>query len=238
MRSRELIQEALSKVVFHATTLDAAASILKSNQIKGSRDGSDYYVSFSRNRTGEYPKFMGDNLQGTSEPIVVLEFDGNMLSSKHKASPINPFYDPDDDYGIRAANFQEDRLHLGRQQFLAFRNNAVRLIHVIVNGDANTNLVSWLKSGGKVRFYKDILAFMTRKTMDKPTTKFSWSDVVDMIDQLSYTTSPAKVATLKRDLRVYISSVKDQSTYNAIGREFYSITMERKRTLEEYLDMF
>lgn len=238
MRAIELIQEALSKVVFHATTLEGGMKILKTRQLIGSRDGGDYYVSFSRNRTGEYPKYIGADLQGTSEPIVIIEFNGDMLSAKHRANPVNPFYDPDDDYGIRAINFQEDRLHLGRKEFLSFSDAAVQKIHVIVNGDRNIPKIASLKSGGKVLFYKNLVGFMTRKPIEKPVYRITWSEAIDLIDQLSYTTSPDKVRTIKRALKSYANNVADQSTLNALGREFYKITMQRQRTIDDYLDMF
>lgn len=193
MRISELLTESLSSVVFHATTVEAAYNIIRNNKMKGSRspDGNGFYISFARNRTGEYPKYMGADMRGTDKPIVVFEFDGRMISSNNKASPINPFYSKEDDeegYDTRAINYQEDRLFLGDSQFLNLKKGSIRKIHVIVNGNTAENLrmVQSFNENKMVAFYATLRDFMQRKQSPKPSLQLTWDDVVDHVDSLLY----------------------------------------------------
>lgn len=193
MRISELLTESLSSVVFHATTVDGANEIIRTGVLKGSKfhDGAGYYVSFARNRTGEYPKYMGLDMRGTSQPIVVFEFDGRILDSNHKASPINPFYSKEDDedgYDMKSINYQEDRLFLGKDKFLKIKKSSIRKLHVIVNGSRaeNIRMVQSFNENKMVDFYATLRDFMQRKQSPKPSLQLTWNDVVDHVDSLLY----------------------------------------------------
>lgn len=189
MRISELLTESLSSVVFHATTADGANEIIRTGVLKGSKSGSGYYISFARNRTGDYPKYMGPDMKGTSQPIVVFEFDGRILSSNNKASPIDPFYAKEDDdyWGYeRTINYQEDRLFLGKDKFLKIKKTAVRKLHVIVNGSTaeNLKLVQSFNENKMVTFYATLRDFMQRKQSPKPSLQLTWNEVVNHIEAL------------------------------------------------------
>lgn len=191
MRISELLTESLSSVVFHATTVDGANEIIRTGVLKGSKshDGSGYYVSFARNRTGDYPKYMGPDMRGTSQPIVVFEFDGRILDNTHKTSPINPFYNKEDDedgYDMKSINYQEDRIFLGKDKFLKIKKTAIRKLHVIVNGDTAENLrmVQSFNENKMVAFYATLRDFMQRKKSPKPSLQLTWNEVVNHIESL------------------------------------------------------
>lgn len=96
---KEKLTEALSSVVFHATSVPSAIKILSTyNQgfvkLKASTDQKEYYISFARNRTGEFPEV---NFTG---PFVVFEMDGNLLSHYGKGSAVDSFQEPGGYEGI------------------------------------------------------------------------------------------------------------------------------------------
>lgn len=193
MRISELLTESLSSVVFHATTVDGANEIIRTGVLKGSKlpDGSGHYISFARNRTGDYPKYMGPDMQGTSSPIVVFELDGRILSSNNKASPINPFYSKEDDedgYDMKSINYQEDRLFLGNSKFIKIKKSAIRKMHVIVNGLSadNIRIVQSFNENKFVSFYATLRDFMQRKTTQKPSIQIDWDSVVGYIEDILY----------------------------------------------------
>lgn len=191
MRISELLTESLSSVVFHTTTVDGASEIIRTGVLKGSKlpDGSGYYISFARNRTGDYPKYMGPDMRGTSQPIVVFELDGRVLSSNNKASPVNPFYSKEDDedgYDMKSIDYQEDRLFLGNSKFLKIKKSAVRKMHVIVNGLGadNIRIVQRFNENKFVSFYATLRDFMQRKQSPKPSLQLTWNEVVNHIESL------------------------------------------------------
>lgn len=225
VRVAELLTESLSSVVFHATTVSGANEIIRTGMLKGSRlpDRSGYYVSFSRNRTGDYPKYMGPDMRGTSEPIVIFEFDGRILDSNHKASPINPFYSKEDDedgYNMKSINYQEDRIFLGKDKFLKIKKTAIRKLHVVVNGNTAENLrmVQSFNENKMVAFYATLRDFMQRKQSPKPSLQLTWDDVVDHVDSLLYNRRSA-----------------DKIAASAAIRQFSLMSRENHRKVLSYL---
>jgi hypothetical protein len=191
MRISELLTESLSTVVFHATTVDGANEIIRTGALKGSKLNNEYFISFARNRTGDYPKYMGANMEGTTAPIVVFELDGRIISSNHKSSPVDPFYDKQDEerWGYeRTINYQEDRLALGSDKFLKIKKSAIRKLHVIVNGSSveNVRLVQGFNENRMVAFYSSLRDFMQRKQSKKPSVQLEWKDVVAHIESLLF----------------------------------------------------
>jgi hypothetical protein len=92
MKLQQLL-EALSSIVYHATTLDSAFNIIKdgkfilSNSIgnrieaKHAPDGYPYYLSTTRSKTGAY--------HSGGDYKVVFVLDGNFYNQHHKSNPVS-----------------------------------------------------------------------------------------------------------------------------------------------------
>lgn len=240
MRIRGILEEGLSKILFHATSIRGASSIFKNKSIKASRLGDSNYVSFSRNRTGQYPLFMGDDMRGTQDPIIVFEFDGGMIGANHRASAIDPFHDEhdasDDWSARRGINYQEDRVFLGKKSELNFNDRAIRKIHVIVNGDSPTNnLAVQGFNGPRVEFYQTIRDFMQGKSIEKPSATLSWAEVQGAIESFLYNSSRKNKEEQEKKIAAY-AKVSRENLINVLRFVYQETGSKYNRLLDFFSD--
>lgn len=245
MKLSGILEESLSHVVFHATTLKGARGILRDKIVLGSQAPDGYYISFSRNRTGDYPKFLGADMKGSKDPIVVFEFDGKSVGANHKGRPIDSFHDQtgteyDDSYGYKpkvGINYQEDRLFLGKNEDrLKIKDSDIRRIDVIINGMTKDNVqkASKFKGNPKVRFYATIRDFMQRNAIEAPVVDVTYGEVHDAIVSYIYTNNKEKRAEFKDTILAYAR--RDIKHAQDVARLFFSETGDRHTTIQGYLD--
>ena len=113
MRLFDLLNEAVSSVVYHYTNLDAASKILTTGQFalsstlgsieeKYSPPGYPYFLSTTRTRRGGYHSIaIGDG-------AAMFNLDGNYYNQRYKGGPIDYWGDRHNDYGRTAE--AEDRI--------------------------------------------------------------------------------------------------------------------------------
>lgn len=178
---KEKLTEALSSVVFHATSVPSAIKILSTyNQgfvkLKASADQKQYYISFARNRTGEFPEV---NFQG---PFVVLEMDGNAINHYGKGKAIDSFQEPGEYEGPSIHDYQEDRLILKKPE-LDLKSRVIKKVHVVVNGLTPQNIakVRTFYESDLVAFYATLRDFKQGKTIEKPSAVMDVHQLTDEI---------------------------------------------------------
>ena len=89
------LNENLSDIVYHFTTIDALVNILKTNKmfcqsiLAGSADDMDsknlFYISFTRNKS----PYEGWGYHMSYGDCVRIEFDGTLLNQRYKGGPVN-----------------------------------------------------------------------------------------------------------------------------------------------------
>lgn len=132
--------EGVSAVLFHATSPANAVKAVSSGVMYGFQLNGEYVLSFARSRTGQYPEFMGDDMVGTDEPIVVLELNGRRLGERYKGKAIDAAAPAPGDYDYgdysKTIDYMEDRLVSKKQQFDIMPGTFIRA-HLIQNGKGN-----------------------------------------------------------------------------------------------------
>lgn len=133
MKSKEIVNEGLSPVLYHSTTEVAARAILHSDEFKLSTTEDNiqrksnsagrypYYMSFSRSRSNGYVRM--------SEMTVILTIDGRRLSNLHPGGPIDYFHYHSD---IKfKSDEMEDRL-LSKSPTVDNAGRYIKLIEVLL----------------------------------------------------------------------------------------------------------
>ena len=134
MRLNELINEGLSRVLYHSTTDAALNSILHDNRFRLSQTESEvsgsknnkagtyrYYMSFSRSRSNEYIR--------VAQMTVILTIDGAKLSQRYVGEPIDFFHH--DAGATTKFDEMEDRL-LSNRQFITNAGQYIRRIEILL----------------------------------------------------------------------------------------------------------
>jgi 2'-5' RNA ligase len=146
LNNKPQLNEGVSSIVYHFTTIDNLVDILEENRMKASKASSDpkdsfeeplrkgygkYFISLSRTRTTKlgYGSFFGE---------VRIEFDGNILNYNHFGAPFNY-------YNLTSRNVSrkekrknikdfeyEDRLYL-RGEYLDNINRYITRIDILTN---------------------------------------------------------------------------------------------------------
>lgn len=160
------LEEGLSPILYHATSMKGLLSILRSNKINLSRDGINrgrYYMSFSRNKSNDFIRYLmqlsrfdiqEEQFDPKRDIFAIIEFDGRKLSYNYAGSPFNTFYDPStqEDVGM-GINFQEDRL-FSNKPYIERARQFIKGVTIILNdNDINENLLRKLNSGFNVKVY-------------------------------------------------------------------------------------
>jgi hypothetical protein len=117
MKIKELLQEAVSSILFHATSLYSAIQILKSREFVLSADFAKeaerridtpmFYLSTSRSRSGEYRYSRRENTM--TNVTVLLVLDGNRLNQRYKGFAVE-YWGFVDSKGIPLKDEMEDRI--------------------------------------------------------------------------------------------------------------------------------
>lgn len=176
MRLNEAIQlnEGLSPVLYHATSMNGVKRILTTNIIKLSPwHGREwYYMSFSRNKNnGFIPYLMSlsnreiqeEKFNPRSDVFAVIEFNGLSLSRNYKGTAINAFHDPLADSELDEPvefHFMEDRL-LSRKPELKNARRHIKSIAFITNGrEVNPAVMQSLGMSFDVTAYESVRDYM------------------------------------------------------------------------------
>ena len=90
----DVINEGLSSILYHATTLSGAESILRQDKFQLTNIVANkqeqrlqkefYFISFARSLTSEFTRFLYP-----STGDVIFKIDGDSLSKNYKGSPVN-----------------------------------------------------------------------------------------------------------------------------------------------------
>jgi hypothetical protein len=172
MRANEFIVEAATSILYHFTSVQAAAAIFtddafKLSSVTGSQaekeyspPGYPYFLSTSRSRMGDYSRYVGDS-------AVMFVLNGNYLSASYPVKPI--------DYWNRAwlsnpgrSSESEDRI-FSKQPAISI--DSVTAIHVLMQEGTDYTrplvrriLISAKKKGVKTYFYTDAKAWALQDT--------------------------------------------------------------------------
>ena len=134
MKSKEIVNEGLSPVLYHATTEDAVMHILSSDEFKlsqteanvrerhrGSASKYEYYMSFSRSRSNGYVRM--------ADLTAIITVDGRRLGSQKSGSPIDYYnYYP----GLRyKSDEMEDRV-LSHSPTIENAHRYLKLIEILI----------------------------------------------------------------------------------------------------------
>lgn len=179
------IFEGVSSILFHATSPATAVAAVQQDKMWGFSLDDKFVLSFARSRTGEYPKYMGDDMAGSSDPIVVLELNGTRLGQRYKGQPVDAFAPKpgDFDYGDydRTTNYTEDRIYNKTKDFYIPPGTFIRA-HLIENGNEKshkelTAATKRIEAVIPCVFYKTIEDFQSNRSIPALTPPVS--NVVD-----------------------------------------------------------
>lgn len=146
MRASEIITEGLSKVIYHYTSVNSAATILESGNFEltssiGSAvefqyapKGYPYYISTTRSRRGGFHSNSGR--YASSGVLFVL--DGEWYSRHYKAKPIDYWQDRDPKHSAQRASEAEDRI-FSKSPTMSIKG--VTAVHVFVTDDADQAVI-------------------------------------------------------------------------------------------------
>lgn len=219
LKLKQQLKEALSSVVYHATSVPSALKILSTYsqgfvKLKASSVQGQYYISFSRNRTGEFPEV---NFQG---PFVVLELDGNAINHYGKGKAVDSFQEPGEYEGPSVHDYQEDRLYLKKPE-LDLKTRVLKKVHVVVNGLTHQNIakIRPFYESDLVSFYSTIADFKQCKTIEKPSAMMDVHQLSDEIIKKYRHDNFDLLATIsqffhkasKEDMREVVSALMDAS---------------------------
>lgn len=156
MRISELLQEVtirrrvvdwLTKPLYHVTSLESAALILKSNKMRGSmsafepsgtfnKNASPFYVSMATSRNAQY----GLSMMREMKPVVMFEFKG---MKEFEQSTLNYWEQEDSVYGqnqgkvfYKFHNEDEKRIYLETRNIENIKKY-IKRVDVAFYGDAN-----------------------------------------------------------------------------------------------------
>jgi len=181
------LEEGISPVLYHATSLNNFIGMANSNKIKLSRDPTmkgRFYMSFSRNKTNDfipYLKSLNDfdleeeNFNPRNDAFAVIEFDGRQLGYNYSGRAFNTFYVPDDeDDPSENPNFMEDRLY-NNKPYIENARRYIRSISIVTNGKRITQSAKTMFSRlashfGQVLVYDDVIDYIR---LNKPIETYT-----------------------------------------------------------------
>ena len=178
MKIKDVLKEGLSPVLFHATSLKGFDGMMRSNEIKLSRDSAArnrYYMSFSRNKANGFIPYLLSLTKGEDEEafdprndaFVVVEFSGVSLGQNYSGAAFNTFHDPDepDETDHTAPDFMEDRLYNNKPVIPNAKKYIVGL-SLITNGiEVNDKaIVQFIERyGEKFKYYESTESYTANK---------------------------------------------------------------------------
>ena len=164
MKSKEIVNEGLSPVLYHSTSEVAVRAILHSDEfmLSATEDNIQqksktfgkypYYMSFSRSRSNEYVRM--------SEMSVILTIDGRRLATAYSGGPIDYFhYHPEIKF---KADEMEDRL-LSKNRTVGNAGRYIRLIEVLLPSYWYSSKVTYKPSVANLRYY-EVMVEMAAKS--------------------------------------------------------------------------
>lgn len=195
MKINEILNEGLTGVVYHITTLYALSEMLRTGEIKLSpalpdeHPGQEYilgkgklfYLSLSRTRTSRYLLHFR---RGTADnPPVLLTLDGTALSNKYRSVPVDFYRNSADKRGSET----EDRL-ISDQPVIMGSLKYITGIEVVYDGKSNEaeHFLSALHVNAGKRY--DITVYPTTRDMLIRNRKVArpLSEVVSNMDPANY----------------------------------------------------
>ena len=178
MKIKDVLNEGLSPVLFHATSLKGFDGMMRSNEIKLSRDSAArnrYYMSFSRNKANGFIPYLlslgneaeEEAFDPRNDAFVVVEFSGVSLGQNYSGAAFNTFHDPDepDETDHTAPDFMEDRLYNNKPIIPNAKKYIVGL-SLITNGKKVNDkaIVQFIERyGNKFKFYESTKSYTANK---------------------------------------------------------------------------
>jgi len=177
------LTEGISSVLYHATSLKNAASIIESNEFRLAptfKNGAEvstgstklFFLSTTRSKTGNYTLISAGNRDG--DAILVL--DGDALGNNYSGKPV--------DYWGRTfrketptKNEMEDRIY-NDNPTIPNALRYIREIHVLfkdkeISSNSRSYLVELKKSGIPIWLYDDVKSYILQiKDNAKPLSEF------------------------------------------------------------------
>lgn len=174
MNIKELIQESLSRVVFHATGVRKAIDILEQDKFKLSADFAKpseskatkpmFYLSTTRSRYGAYHT---DNDGYVADFTVLFTLNGGLLNQRYKGASVD-YWQMTNDLGIPMKDEMEDRLFSYDREIPAVKY--ITMVDILVDqGQSYKNNRKDLlyfynlckRRGLPVRFFSDRKSFLS-----------------------------------------------------------------------------
>ena len=238
MKINEILNEGLTGVVYHITTLYALSEMLRTGEIKLSpalpdeHPGKEYilgkgklfYLSLSRTRTSRYLlKFR----RGTADnPPVLLTLDGNALSNKYRSVPVDFYSNSADKRGSET----EDRIITDHPVIMGSLKY-ITGIEVVYDGKSNEaeQFLSALQVNAGKRY--DITVYPTTRDMLIRNRKVArpLSEVVSNMDPANYIPRKPAIAYPVIDVLYYaMGDIEPTEWPNEVQTAFLS-TMQNFR---------
>lgn len=174
MKIRELLQESLSRIVFHATSIRRATDIIEQGKFKLAADFAKpsetkstkpvFFLSTTRSRYGAYHV---DSDGYVGDFTVLFTLDGNALNQRYKGVSVD-YWQMYNDAGIRMKDEMEDRLFSYDREIPAIKY--ITTVDVLVNQEGsyknNRNDLLYFynlckRKGLNVRFFSDRKSFLS-----------------------------------------------------------------------------
>jgi len=182
LENAERLDEGLSSVLFHATSITNMERILNDNEFilsPKNKPFPHFYMSFSRNKTNGFIPYLQslrdsdeENFDPNHDSFVVLKLDGKKLSNNYQGKQVNAFFSPDDNDDndeaaeyreyARLNSFQEDRL-LSKKQKIPNAMEYITEVHIVMTENFDPELYALLESMEEIQGAIDVKTFKNVK---------------------------------------------------------------------------
>lgn len=223
MKIQEILLEAATAIVYHYSTVPAAAKILKSgafqlSSVTGNKSeemysmpGYPYFLSTTRSKVGDYHRYVGSS-------AVMFVIDGNWLNQRYKTKPVD-YWDRSwlHSNGTRTSE-SEDRV-FSKEPEIAI--SGVTEVHVFLNEqheyrspEVRTILITAKKRGIPAYLYTDETAWRLQDTR-KAVTPGEAAPLLKGQQQKGYTPSRPPTMYLEPWLELIYKNKKSDLTPRA-----------------------